>query len=269
MLKLNNISFADDIDFPHRHSFYQVLYINEGSGEHTIDFEEYRIKKHTLFFLAPGQVHEWKMAPTSKGMLINFSELFFSSFLAKNNYIADFNFFLGNGHSSYVDVSRNHALIKNLFVQMETEYEQCKDCSYDMIRVLLLQLFILVNRSVIGDAAIPSQRHNYFLVRSFQKLVEQYYTTKRLPRDYAELLFITPNYLNALCKKALGRSAGEIIRDRILLEAKRLLINSALFVNEIGWQLKFEDSSYFSRFFKKYAGVTPEEFRENAGNKKL
>ncbi|RYZ32209.1 MAG: AraC family transcriptional regulator, partial [Sphingobacteriales bacterium] len=70
-------------------------------------------------------------------------------------------------------------------------------------------------------------------------------------------------HLNALCQDLLGKTAGELIRDRILLEAKRLLVNADISISEIAWQLNFADNSYFSKFFKKQAGTTPEAFRKS------
>jgi len=84
-----------------------------------------------------------------------------------------------------------------------------------------------------------------------------------LPKDYAALLYITPNHLDALCNDILGIPAGEVIRNRVILEAKRMLINPKLSVADIGGRLGFADNSYFTRFFKKQAGTTPDEFRKN------
>jgi AraC-like DNA-binding protein len=98
-------------------------------------------------------------------------------------------------------------------------------------------------------------------MRQFEKLIEQHYREKRLPKEYAEMMFLTPNHLNALTNNVVGKSAGEIIRDRTLLEAKRLLANSDLMIGQIAETLNFEDNAYFTRFFKKYLGTTPEGFR--------
>jgi AraC family transcriptional activator of pobA len=76
-------------------------------------------------------------------------------------------------------------------------------------------------------------------------------------------LYITPNHLNALCKEYLGMQAGEVIRNRILLEAKRLLVSQDITISEISDELSFNDNSYFTKFFKKLVGMTPEEFRKN------
>lgn len=78
------------------------------------------------------------------------------------------------------------------------------------------------------------------------------------------MLYITPNYLNGICKDMLGKSAGQVIRDRILLEAKRLLVNAEMNVEEIAAKLHFSDNSYFTKFFKKYTGLTPDAFRRQS-----
>jgi AraC-like DNA-binding protein len=99
-------------------------------------------------------------------------------------------------------------------------------------------------------------------LKTFQKLIEKHFTELKLPMEYANLLYITPNHLNALCKEHLGIQAGEVIRNRIILEAKRQLINQQISITEISYSLNFKDNSYFSKFFKKQVGMTPEEFRK-------
>lgn len=128
----------------------------------------------------------------------------------------------------------------------------------DYVRTTLVQLFIVVSRYT---GHVVSDNYNVVLLKNFQKLIELHYKEKKLTKEYAALLYITPNHLNALSKDVTGRSAGELIRDRVLLEAKRLLVNARLSISEIASELLFQDNSYFSKFFKKYEGVTPEGFR--------
>jgi AraC-like DNA-binding protein len=98
---------------------------------------------------------------------------------------------------------------------------------------------------------------------NFQQLIEQHFRELKSPSQYADQLHITANYLNSLCKKRAGKSAGELIRQRILLESKRLLAHTDLSVSEVAFQLQFEDNSYFGRFFRKYTGMSPGAFRKN------
>jgi AraC-like DNA-binding protein len=97
---------------------------------------------------------------------------------------------------------------------------------------------------------------------NFRQLIETNYREKKLTKEYAAMLYVTPNHLNALSKDVTGLSAGELIRDRILLEAKRLLINAQINISQIAAELGFIDNSYFTKFFKKYVGFTPEIFRK-------
>jgi AraC family transcriptional activator of pobA len=253
-----------DIKFPHRHSFYQVLFITEGSGTHVIDFQRHDVKKGMIYFLAPSQVHEWIFNQDVNGILINFNENFFSTFLANSHYLAGFSFFTANGMHSSIDLSIDESVdtVKAILINIQKEFSSHEDDKLDLIKALLLQMFLIVNRKVSGNKNLPANKHNYIVFRNFEKLIEQNFKTMRMPKDYAHLLFVTPNHLNALCSQLTGKSAGDIIRNRVLLEAKRLLVNSNQNINEIAWHLSFEDNSYFSKFFKKYEGITPDDFRK-------
>lgn len=262
--KLNNfINESKGIVFPHRHSFYQVLYITEGNGAHVIDFKAHQIERGSMFFLAPGQIHEWIFDDRTDGIIINFSESFFSSFLANRHYINDFTFFIGNGTHSFVDVREDELFITDMLKNIMEEYSSTEPSRFDVIRLQLLHLFNVVNRKLSAPYQVETGQNYTIQVRNFEKKIEEFYLTKRLPKEYAAMLFITPNHLNAICNQIKGVSAGRLIRDRILLEAKRLLVNTDKNISEISTLLNFENNSYFSRFFKQYEGISPEEFKKN------
>lgn len=132
-----------------------------------------------------------------------------------------------------------------------------------MLRILLLDLFIHISRTTSDSILKKQPKQSHLLFRNFRKLINQHFTNLKLPKEYTDLLYVTPNHLNALCKDLVGKSAGELIRDRILLEAKRLLINAELSIAEIAYRLNFTDNSYFTKFFKKQTGSTPEEFKKS------
>ncbi|MDQ0108111.1 AraC-like DNA-binding protein [Chitinophaga terrae (ex Kim and Jung 2007)] len=253
-----------DIRFPHRHSFYHLAFFTGGGGTHTIDFERFPVKKGQLYFMTPGQVHSWFFSGKITGYVMNVSAAFFNAFLKDDNYIERFPFFSGVSAEGVVQLPQEKIRgIADLFERMLEEVDRGTLYSIDMLRLLTLELFIQVSRATSQEGVKQELPHNYLLLRNFRKLVDQHYMQLKLPKEYAALLYVTPNYLNAFCRHMLGKSAGEIIRDRVLLEAKRLLTNADMSIASIAWQLNFADNSYFTKFFKKYTGITPEEFRKN------
>lgn len=256
-----------NLHLAHKHSFYHLVFFTKGGGSQTIDFQQVPVKPFQIYFMIPGQVHNWAFKGEVDGYIINFSVPFFQSFLLKANYLEEFPFFTGMVDDALIDIpAASQAKIINLFEELIRESEEPNALADDMVRSIMLQLFISVARLSMTtvNKTIPS--YNYTLLRSFQKLIEKNYTLMKLPKQYAELLYITPNHLNALCNDVLGMPAGEVIRNRVALEAKRLLINNDLTVLEIANQLNFADNSYFTRFFKKQVGLTPEEFRKTTNN---
>ena len=259
------LSIHKNLFIPHKHSFYHLVFFTKGGGSQTIDFEYVAVKPNQIYFMVPGQVHNWNFEGEVDGYIINFSAAFFQSFLLKAGYLDELPFFSGIVADSVVDVPADvQPVIKTYFEELVAENESQHVLKADMIRVTLLKLFIAIARLCAAHDSAPT--YNYTLLRNFQKLIEKNYTTLKLPKEYAELLYITPNHLNALCNAMLDIPAGEVIRNRVALEAKRLLINRELTIAEIADQLNFADNSYFTKFFKKQAGLTPEEFRKNNQN---
>ncbi|WP_426671510.1 AraC family transcriptional regulator [Mucilaginibacter sp. McL0603] len=256
-----------DLYFPHKHTFYHLVLFTKGAGKHSIDFKIFDVTPYQIYFMIPGQVHSWNFEGDVDGYVIHFTLPFFQSFLLKNEYLDQFPFFSGLIDDAVIQIESSlQQEIISLFENIITESEKPERMGMDMIRTLLLQIFILLNRTSTDNKEKQLPTYNYTLLKTFQKLIEKNFATLKLPKDYAELLYITPNHLNAICNDLLGISAGEVIRNRILLEAKRLLINLDLSVAEIGYRLNFSDNSYFTKFFKKYAGSTPEEFRKKTLN---
>jgi AraC-like DNA-binding protein len=247
----------------HKHNFYHLVFFTEGRGSHTIDFEKFEVKPYQLYFMIPGQVHQWNFEGQVDGYVVNFSPDFFQSFLVQTGYLNQFSFFSGDTGHAVIDLpDKQQQIVLDLFKKLLAEYEEKQPSALDMIRVLLLQLFIVVNRLSSPQASKQASPYNLTLLQNYQQLIEKNYLSLRLPKEYAALLYITPNHLNALSHDLLGISAGEVIRNRVILETKRLLVNQELGIAEIASQLNFTDNSYFTKFFKKQAGITPEEFRK-------
>ena len=249
--------------FPHKHSFYHLVLFTKGGGTHAIDFKTFDVLPYQIYFMIPGQVHSWSFEGFTDGYIINFSASFIQSFILQHGYLDNFSFFSGNLADAVINLpDETYTALKPLFETILAEAASPATASADMIRLLMLQIFILVNRLSANPVLGGNSSYNQILLKSFKNLIEHHYTDIKLPKDYAAMLYITPNHLNAVCKDLMGVSAGELIRNRVLLEAKRMLTNPQLSISEISLKLNFSDNSYFTKFFKKLEDITPEEFRK-------
>ncbi|WP_461451985.1 AraC family transcriptional regulator [Mucilaginibacter sp.] len=247
----------------HKHTFYHLVFFTKGGGSQTIDFQRFDVNPFQIYFMIPGQVHHWAFERDIDGYVVNFSDTFFQSLLLNPNYIEQFPFFSGNANDAVIDLHQNlHEDVITIFEKLIKESKDIQRSALDMVRALLIELFILISRIVQSPQIKNTNPYNLTLLQNFKNLIEANFTIKRLPKEYAEMLYITPNHLNALCNDLVGISAGELIRNRVILEAKRFLINPHMGIIEVANHLNFADNSYFTKFFKKQAGLTPEEFRK-------
>lgn len=256
--------FAKDIEHlrePHLHHFYTFILVTGGGGSHAIDFQEHSLLVNRLFLIAPGQVHAWNELKKVSGFVVLFNDSFMA--LSKGRKMMSAWPLFRPNQPVYFDLDGVElAKWVEEFKYIELEKERNDDYSRDAIFYaisLLLVRATRLNQKTQGKRTLVAQDFLF----TFQELIEENFLILKTPRQYAEKMNVTPNYLNALCKKKSGKSAGELIRQRVLLEAKRLLAHTKLSVSEISFKLGFEDNSYFGRFFKKYLGLTPEQFRSN------
>lgn len=258
----NYLDTHKDLRFPHKHDFYHLIYFASGSGSHSIDFIHFPVEAGQLYFMIPGQVHAWHFKEQPSGFIVNFSAQYINSLISNPRYLDQFSFFSGMANEQVINLPIEvRVQVAETLTTIITEGNSTLEMRDDFVRAALIQLFIQVNRNITRNEDKRSNSYNYLLFCNFQKLIDVHYKEKRLTKDYASMLYVTPNHLNALSNDVTGRSAGELIRDRVLLEAKRLLINAQLSITEIAGELDFADNSYFSKFFKKYTGVSPEIFR--------
>lgn len=250
------------IVFPHRHQFYQLLLFTAGGGTHTIDFQEYEALEGQVYYMVPGQIHSWDFDEHADGIIINFNESFFTEVYHDPQFLRNFPIF-----NTINTIPVNNLGVpcfkelKKLFSLMLKEFSGDGQLRTVLLRAQLTAILVQLSRVAPSAFRKDISKHSTLQLQQFEFLIETHFKEKRLPKDYAELLFITPNHLNALTNHLIGKSAGTLIRDRILLEARRMLANSDLMVSQIANGLNFEDNAYFTRFFKKYTGVTPEAFR--------
>ena len=256
------LSANPHLKVPHSHSFYHIVFFTKGNGEHIIDFVRFPVRKGMIYFMRPGQVHNWHFKGEVDGYIVNFSDTFFDRLFIDTKQIDQFPV-LGADIMKHVVTLNNkqQASVKEKFEAIIREQSNNEVSSALMIATLLIQIIIEVSRTQPDKKQVGASTTTS-LIQNFQLLIERHFIEMRLPKQYAAKLFITPHRLNAICTEVLGISAGEVIRNRVLLEAKRLLVNFDLPIGEIADRLNFADHSYFVKFFKKHTAVTPEVFRK-------
>ena len=247
---------------PHRHAFYEIIYIKEGEGNHVIDFETYPVIPESLYFFSPDQIHFWQLTKPLEGVSIKFSESFLllpPSELYLTEYLDFFhnteyppNLILSNGKGKE---------IKYLFSRIEKEYRSDGYVRDLKIRSYLIILLIEIQRIFMADSSKRDVIRGSALVSLFKKLVSKNFLTHRSAAYYAEKLGISDAYLHELTRKNTGMTPSQIIRKELATEAKRLLAHTTDTVSEIGYKLSFDDPSYFGRFFKRETGFSPKDFR--------
>ncbi|MFD2934169.1 helix-turn-helix domain-containing protein [Spirosoma flavum] len=247
------------IDKPHSHTFYLLMWISQGSGTHTIDFKTYTITPHQLYFLTPGQVHSWQLSADVQGFNLFFDAPFFQSRLGNRLY--QYPFFHSHQHQPLLTVGEQHTFFGELFRFAYQEYEHDQPNRAEVFQSFVHIILESANR-LYSEPWVVTETQLYDRIRQYEELLEAQFLRVRSVNDYAEQMSLTPNYLNHICKKVLGKTASQLLHERVLIEAQRLLTHTTQSVKEIGFQLGFDDPSYFVRFFKKQTGQTPADFRQ-------
>ena len=248
----------DFVNNPHRHEFYEILWFKNDGSEHVVDFQPFPVKKDTIFFLAPGKVHQMDPAD-KKGFLLVFSQNFISqiTFPQEDNF---FNLFYSFDNIPFIQPSKDEVHKLNiLFELIVLEYNNVSNDT--TILQTHLRAFLLHAQRIKGQTEkVISGKSHERLVQLFQ-LIETHYKTEKTADFYSTHLALTPKRVNEIAKARFGKTVTQLVRERLLLEAKRELYFGKRSIKEIAYMLGFKDPAYFSRFFKKQTGITPEKFK--------
>jgi AraC family transcriptional regulator, transcriptional activator of pobA len=245
----------------HRHDFFFILALEKGMGSHEIDFASYEIGDHSVFFMRPGQVHQLKLKVGCTGYLMQFSrEFYYPNDKAAGLILRK----ASNKNLCQLDANK----VKKLLVILTSifqEYAYKQEGYQEVVKANLAIFFIELVRhrqskeSPSSDGTLYPQER----VEQLLELIETHIATHKHVLHYADMLSLSSYQLNAIAKATLGKTCSELISEHIILESKRYLLATSNQVNQIAYQLGYEDVSYFIRFFKKHTGHSPEVFRQN------
>lgn len=251
------------IEKPHRHDFYATIFFDKGHGIHSIDFKTYEVTPGALFFMSPGQMHHWELSPDADGWVFFHSRTFYESrFLDER--LSDYPFFsLVAGTDMLMLDTAQRAVFSNRCREM---YD-CQLSSEVFRRHFVLSQISLVYIEAAELARVenssPASSVYLDLFRRFTGFLEADFKIEKSPEYYAGRLSVTSKHLNRVLQTLVGKTTSEVISDRVILEAKRVLLHSWESLGNIALKLGYEDYAYFSKLFRKKTGVTPMEFRKN------
>lgn len=245
--------------------FYKIMWARDGDRLLSVDGYKMMLKKNQVIFCTPLNVLEVSQA---EGLIaLTFNREFYC--IRDHDSEVSCNGFLFFGSSELPVIALNDKHRKSfdaMFLMFQEEFETKDPIQGEMLRVLLKRLLITSSRIVksqISDTEIPDIQLD--LVRKFHILVEQHFKVKHKVSDYADLLFKSPKTLSNLFKKIGAHSPLKVINNRVLLEAKRLLLYSDKTAEEVAYEVGFNDAGHFSKFFKKHTGMPPTLFKKQKG----
>ncbi|MFV8365102.1 AraC family transcriptional regulator [Flavobacterium sp. XS1P27] len=248
------------VEEPHRHNSYVLVFFTNGSGTHEIDFDVFTIQPGSMFFLQPGQMHHWNLSDDVEGFVIFYSQEMYNLYFGQKT-IADYPFYssVDNKPEMVFEVSELKAILpyfESLIVETQSNQLLKQDKIMNLLDIIHIEIARKYSETHLHEA------HSYNVkIKNFEVLLENNFKTEKAPFFYASRLNITLKHLNRICNEMLQKTTTEVITARIILEAKRMLMDKKFTVNEIATELGFDDYSYFTRLFKKHTGITPTNFR--------
>lgn len=245
---------------PHVHDYEELLVGVEGELEHFIDFTSDKLNAPYISFVTKGKLHRAK-----PGITEGKCNIWVIRF--KSEFIPETTFHLYSNYHTHANIQlpqnecfeQMYALCEMMFNATQIEIP-----NYAVVRHLLSALFIMIEserkKLELGESSFINTQNITF--KNFLRILEENFRRPEGVEFYAEKLFMTARNLNLICQNILQQSVSEIIETRKLIEAKNLLISTDKAISEIGFELGYNEKSYFTSVFKKKSGQTPSEFRE-------
>lgn len=253
---------------PHRHSFQEIIYIQSGKGYHSIDGQIFRLKANTIYLIGQGQIHFFEKGENLKGYLLRYKEDLLPPKLTF--YSKDYSLLQMLTNSNALSLTKEEAKVfSNNFGELFTEKSTTKNGqNSDIIQLVLLTILSRIKlkiRSTYEEHIINEPNSDSAFSQRLILLIEDHYKEEHDLHFYYKKLGITNRKLLAITQTQLGKTPKQLINQRLLTEATRLLKFTDLSLKEISFELGYAEPAYFSRIFKRKFGVSPKAYRKEKG----
>ncbi|MDQ1805102.1 AraC family transcriptional regulator [Chryseobacterium sp. CKR4-1] len=235
--------------------FFQLILIKKGEGIHLIGGKKFLVNDYQIHFVFPNVIHQLNFVGEHEIYHIQINENIIEKF--SNYMMFPFSFYRENPVFN-LNEDNFHRILYEL-INIEKTIKNNIDfweIIYGRIRVITL----MISKEACRLYMKKNNNTASSLMAKFITLMLTHYKQERSIKFYADKLFISPNYLNILCKKQFGKTATSIIINEILLEVKRTLMTSDKSIKELVYDYNFQSMSSFSSFFKKHTGLSPRDF---------
>lgn len=256
--------FGGTPDEPHRHDYFTIIWPIQAKGKHIVDFVEYELEPNAIFFISPGQVHQLVTYDKPEGYVLTFSCDFLTKSMIPAEFISDLHLFSEFGKTPPLklgvdSIDRLKQLVEQMLFFKNSHLPFLNDSLGALLKLFLIHCYSDFDVATLTETKQGSTgAHN---VRTFRTLLEENYKTQHSVQFYADALSISPDHLNRVIKSYTGKTAKEFIDDKVILEAKRMVLFSELNSKEIAYNIGFAKPSNFSNFFKKHTGLSATEFK--------
>jgi len=250
---------------PHRIHFYALLYVMKGEGLHYIDFKSYPYQEGNIIFISKDQVHAFQQNLERKAFLILFTEQFLERSSLASNLMQQLSLYNYHLYPPVIQLTQKQMpIFSELILRIVHEYNEPDDqLTEEIIQSALKILLCMAERIRKANRADEPQSKYQEEFLQFQKLLNLHLLESRQVKYYAEALSISSKKLNRITQDIMHQPAKAYINDLLIIEMKRLLMNTSLGVKEVAYKTGFEDPTNFVKYFKKNTGMTPVAFKRS------
>jgi len=255
-----------NINYPFRSDFHTLLLLTRGTLKIKANLVEYPIEKNNILILFPGITFQFVNFTDD---LVFYGIAFTPSFLIDAGFNTKYVYVLGFLSSAQtpklaIKQSDTNILCSSLDTlnkrsNADSNYPFRNEIIQHLFNAFLFELAAVYKNNYKGDHLKLTSRE--IITIQFLKLLSRHYKQEHSVKFYADALFITPKYLSQITKEVTGNTAGYLIDEMIMIEAKILLNDASPSVAQIADELYFADQFVFSKFFKRITGLTPSEYR--------